>query len=156
MRPGSSSRENVALSSRLVGDRVTEPSELRVQNSDQIRAGDQPQDGQGARAHGAARFARADEVISSRNVAFWLTSADLGVAQSGSASWGTSDLPLMLSAPFVTQSGPTAEILQVVISNIETEKDGGARLRDGLLTNAVVKRRGQKKGVNAARELAPK
>jgi hypothetical protein len=40
---------------------------------DQIRAGDQPQDSQGARAHGAARFASADEVIeiSCRNVAFW-------------------------------------------------------------------------------------
>jgi hypothetical protein len=36
----------------------------------------------------------------------WPTSADLRVAQSGSASWGTSDVLLMLSAqPFVTRTG---------------------------------------------------
>jgi len=35
---------------------------------------------------------------------FWPTSADFRVAQSGSASWGTSDPPLMLSTqPFVTE-----------------------------------------------------
>ena len=37
------------------------------------------------------------------NVRIWPTSADLRVAQSGSVSWGTSDVPLMLLVqPFVT------------------------------------------------------
>jgi hypothetical protein len=36
----------------------------------------------------------------------WRTSADLHVAQSGSVSWGTSDVPVMLSAqPFVPHNG---------------------------------------------------
>jgi hypothetical protein len=37
-RPSAIQRENVALSSRLVGDRVAEPSELRVQLPIKFRA----------------------------------------------------------------------------------------------------------------------
>jgi hypothetical protein len=47
-----------------------------------------------------------------RDVSYWPTPADLRVAQSGSASLGTSDVLLNVSArPFVTRSGPRLCIL---------------------------------------------
>jgi hypothetical protein len=59
-RPSAIPRENIALSSRLVGDRGAEPSELRVQLPIKVI---NLKTAKGARAHGAARFASADEVI---------------------------------------------------------------------------------------------
>jgi hypothetical protein len=58
------------------------------------------------RAPSIARQRCAKKIASSKNVCSWPKAADLRVAQSRSASSGTSDLPLMLLAqPLVTRSG---------------------------------------------------
>jgi hypothetical protein len=56
--------------------------------------------------HGPKKIATKREDLLTRDVALWPTSADLRVARSGSATWGTSDVPLMLSAqPLVIHCG---------------------------------------------------
>jgi hypothetical protein len=68
---------------------------------------------------GGARWASAEVIVRcstnyycTARVRKWPTSADLRVAQSGPYSWGTSDVPLVLSAqPFLTPSGPPLGIL---------------------------------------------
>jgi hypothetical protein len=61
--PSATPRENVALSSRLVGDRVAEPSEVRVRHPIKFELVINLKTAKALGPMVAARFASADEAI---------------------------------------------------------------------------------------------